>query len=260
MKLKKLIIAFLLAFILFFVSCGMPNSHDYSSDVVVTRVGSDQKYLNGFRVHFYNSQIRINTSVLLMYTIADDDYSLISNFNSHIRNSSNYYNGTPATFLDNGRLDNVESTAGNNKTIYFYEFSGKDDNNQNINVSDSPDYTFSDMTTSHDYYFMIKKVVSEDNSGFYFVLDIFQDSKDSQTPLYSINLFRYDGKSFLLDLSENEISSENDYSFYNDSTYNNGDNYDIQLFLTLCIVPSSDSSYSNIFWTQPVNLEINSRH
>lgn len=259
MKLKKLITAFLLVFILFFVSCGMPNSHDYSSDVVITRVGSDQIYLNGFRVHFYNSQIKINPSVLLMYTIADDDYSLISNFNSHIRNSSNYYNGTPATFLDNGRLDNVESAAGN-KTIYFYEFSGQDNNQNNINVSGSPNYTFSNMTAYHDYYFMIKKEVSEDNSGFYFVLDIFKDSKDSQNLLYSINLFRYDGNSFLSDLRKNEISSENDYSFYDDSTYNEGDNYDIQLFLALCIVPSSDSSYSNIFWTQPVSLEINSRN
>ena len=253
---KKLITAFLLFFILFFVSCGMPNSHDYSSDVVVTRVGRDQNYLSGFRVHFYNNQIDINPSVLLMYTIADDDYSLISNFNSYIRNSSNYYNGIPATFLDNGRLENVESTAGN-KTIYFYEFTGKDINNNRVNVSSSPDYTFSQLNTAHDYYFMIKKGTSDDNSGFHFILDIFQDSIDNQDPLYSINLFRYDENSFLSDLKLNEISSENDYSFYIDSIYNEGDSYNIQLFLALCIVPSSDSSYSNIFWTQPVNIEIN---
>ena len=258
MKLKKLIIAFLLAFILFFVSCGMPNSHDYSSDVVVTRIVGYPNYLNGFRVHFYNSQIDIIPSVLLMYTIADDDYSLISNFNSYIRNSSNYYNGIPATFLDNGRLENVESTAGN-KTIYFYEFTGKDINNNRVNVSTSPDYTVSQLNTAHDYYFMIKKGTSDDNSGFHFILDIFQDSIDNQDPLYSINLFRYDENSFLSDIKPDEISSENDYSFYNDdSIYNEGDSYNIQLFLALCIVPSSDSSYSNIFWTQPVNIEINS--
>lgn len=258
---KKLITAFLLVFILFFVSCGMPSYHDFTDAIHVSTVStSNTEYDAGFRVTFSDSIFdyyfdTASPSVLLMYSIASSSGSLSSSFNSAIRNSGNFYNGMPATFNDNGQLDNVESTL-ESKQIYLYKFtSASSDGVLTDNVSHAPDYTFSQLKTDYDYYFMIKKEpiqTSDNTSQFRLVMDVFQDNI-SGTSLTSIPLYRNNTSTlspFLYDITE---ATGNDYSFYSDLPVSS---YQIQLYLAVNVVPATSSSFSNTYWSSLVRDSI----
>lgn len=258
---KKLIIAFLLAFILFFVSCGMPSYHDFTDAIhVSTTSTSNTEYDAGFRVTFSDSIFdyyfdTASPSVLLMYSIADGSGTLSNSFNSAIRNSGNYYNGMPATFNnESGQLENVESTL-DSKKIYLYKFTSADNGVLADDVSSPPDYTFSQLNTAHDYYFMIKRVTveSSDNNQFRLELDVYQDSISDSNIVDSIPLYR--NNTSILSPFFNNIgdASGNDYSFYSDLTVSS---YQIHLYLAVNVVPAASSSFSNIYWSSLVRDSI----
>lgn len=257
---KKLITAFLLVFILFFVSCGMPSYHDFTDAIHVSTVStSNTEYDAGFRVTFSDSIFdyyfdTASPSVLLMYSIASSSGSLSSSFNSAIRNSGNFYNGMPATFNDNGQLDNVESTL-ESKQIYLYKFtSASSDDVLTDNVSKAPDYTFSQLNRANDYYFMIKRepIQTSDNNEFRLVMDVFQDNIAGE-PVTSIPLYRNNTSTlspFFYDITE---ATGNDYSFYSDLTVSS---YQIQLYLAVNVLPAASSSFSNTYWSSLVRDSI----
>ena len=259
MKLKKLITAFLLFFILFFVSCGMPSYHDFTDAIHVSTVStSNTEYDAGFRVTFSDSIFdyyfdTASPSVLLMYSIASSSGSLSSSFNSAIRNSGNFYNGMPATFNDNGQLDNVESTL-ESKQIYLYKFtSASSDDVLTDNVSHAPYYTFSQLNRANDYYFMIKKEpiqTSDNTSQFRLVMDVFQDNIAGE-PVTSIPLYRHNNSPFYNNIPS-EIGENSDYFYY----ANLEGTYRIQLYLAVNVVPATSSSFSNIYWSSLVRNSI----
>lgn len=261
MKLKKLITAFLLVFILFFVSCGMPSYHDFTDSIHVSTVStSNTEYEAGFRVTFSDSIFdyyfdTASPSVLLMYSIASSSGSLSSSFNSAIRNSGNFYNGMPATFNDNGQLDNVESTLESQK-IYLYKFtSANSDGALTDNVSHAPDYTFSQLSPAYDYYFMIKRVTveSSDNNQFRLELDVYQDSISDSNKVGSIPLYRNNTSTLSPFFNNITEATGNDYSFYSDLTISS---YQIQLYLAVNVIPATNSSFSNIYWSSLVRDSI----
>lgn len=255
---KKLITAFLLVFILFFVSCGMPSYHDFTDAIHVSTVStSNTEYDAGFRVTFSDSIFdyyfdTASPSVLLMYSIADGSGSLSSSFNSTIRNSGNYYNGIAATFDSNGRLANVNSTY-DSKNIYLYKFtSASSDDVLTDNVSNAPNYTFSQLNRANDYYFMIKRepIQTSDNNEFRLVMDVFQDNIAGE-PVTSIPLYRHNNSPFYNNIPS-EIGENSDYFYY----ANLVGTYRIQLYLAVNVVPATSSSFSNIYWSSLVRDSI----
>lgn len=259
---KKLITAFLLFFILFFVSCGMPSYHDFTDAIHVSTVStSNTEYDAGFRVTFSDSIFdyyfdTASPSVLLMYSIASSSGTLSSSFNSAIRNSGNFYNGMPATFNDNGQLENVESTL-ESKQIYLYKFtSASSDGALTDNVSYAPGYTFSQLNTAHDYYFMIRKVTvesSDDTNQFRLELDVYQDSISDSNLVGSIPLYRNNTSTLSPFFNNITEATGIDYSFYTDLTVSS---YQIQLYLAVNVIPATSSSFSNIYWSSLVRDSI----
>lgn len=255
---KKLITAFLLFFILFFVSCGMPSYHDFTDAIHVSTVStSNTEYDAGFRVTFSDSIFdyyfdTASPSVLLMYSIADGSGSLSSSFNSTIRNSGNYYNGIAATFDSNGRLANVNSTY-DSKNIYLYKFtSASSDDALTDNVSNAPNYTFSKLNTAHDYYFMIKRepIQTSDNNEFRLIMDVFQDNI-AGVLVTSIPLYRHNNSPFYNNIPS-EIGENSDYFYY----ANLEGTYRIQLYLAVNVLPDTSSSFSNTYWSSLVRDSI----
>ena len=259
MKLKKLIKAFLLVFILFFVSCGMPSYHDFDGEIITTTPIS-----RGFRVSFSDAILNQNfnslsPSILLMYSITDDGNNNLENdFDLRIKYKNANDNGVPAIF-SNGRLDNVQATV-DNKNIYLYEFTSINENGDRVSLSSAPGYTYPSLDINHVYYFVIRTApIENENTQIYLIVDIYQDNTDG-SPISSIPLYRYNNSAFYSTINNSIANNNPDYMYYSDANSDTEiSSYEIQVFLAVNIVPDENSSFSNIYWTEldSITLGIN---
>ena len=178
---RKGIILFLVS-ILFLPSCGVPNYRDFKEYISIYDYNSSiegKSYVRGFRVDISIPESDLvhmesgSPAALVMYSITPSGGSslLESRFDRYIRNYNNHYNGSPATFdSSTGRLNNVEASYGE-KDIYLYSFTSDE---SHPSLSQSPNYTYPDLTLYRSYFFMFRKesVSAESESPFYLIMVI----------------------------------------------------------------------------------------
>lgn len=262
-NIRRIILIFLLAVLFFFMSCGIPTYHYYGYDI---SVGSYSRDINGnsYDVGFY---VQINWSgdylnsledgtpgVLLTYSVAPSASGLSSTFNSYIRNTSGYYNGTAAIFSgSNYYLNNVRATYEGG-TIHLFPFTGE--NNLSLNTAPSYTYDISDIRDFRNYdtyYFMLKKSTSSSDGSFYFLMDVY--AYNSTTGVYeqinsNIPLYRYNNESFYSVVSGH--TNDPDYSYYSTSEYGEY----ICFAFAVDLVPSTANDSSNTYWTELAYTDI----
>ena len=124
---RKVLSVLLVSILFLFSSCGMPSYHDYSSSISISRAPTIVNGKSYERVSSSDPSVTSlsseTPSILIMYCIASGRGSFSSQFNSYIRNSNNYYNGTAASF-NNGQLNNVETTVDSHE-VHLYHFTGE---------------------------------------------------------------------------------------------------------------------------------------
>lgn len=244
---RKVLSVLLVSILFLFSSCGMPSYHDYSSSISISRaptIVNGKSYDAGFSVRVSSSDPSVTSlssetpSILIMYCIASGRGSFSSQFNSYIRNSNNYYNGTAASFNKSGQLNNVETTVDSHE-VHLYHFTGEA--NRPLHVPAG--YTYPSLKLDTTYYFMFEKVDNQDNT-ICLHLTVLESGSSDLTERDSFNVYRYDGSSFSRTA---ESGSGPDYEFYTDG----GDSqfYELQLVAAVNLVPSASSSSNNIYWS-----------
>ena len=165
---RKVLSVLLVSILFLFSSCGMPSYHDYSSSISISRaptIVNGKSYDAGFSVRVSSSDPSVSSlssetpSILIMYCIASGRGSFSSQFNSYIRNSNNYYNGTAASFNNSGQLNNVETTVDSHE-VHLYHFTGE----ASRPLHDPAGYTYPSLKLDTTYYFMFEKVDNQDNT------------------------------------------------------------------------------------------------
>lgn len=246
--------------------CGMPTYHDFDSSVSIRRrissvPGIDQRYDAGFRVNinwggdsYLDDLDSQSPSVLLMYSITGDRGSLQSTFNRAIGGSNNYNNGRTATFNDNGQLEDVTVTV-DGAEISLYSFTDETGSHSN-----PPTYTFGPFkrtdvsgNTIPYYYFMFRREDSSDGNGFYFILDIYTGDGSTSNLLESHELYRsYGGQAgqlFFNSLPDMAACTNTDYNYYSTTENHAEAVYQVNFFLSVNLLPGSNSTQSNNFWS-----------
>lgn len=255
---RKGIILFLIS-ILFLSSCGVPNYRDYSDYIVISKLSGSsidgKSYERGFRVNISIPESDLvymesgSPSALVMYSITPSHGSslLESRFDRYIRNYNNHYNGSPATFdSSTGRLNNVEASYGE---IYIYLYSFTSDESH-PSLSQSPYYTYPDLTLYRSYFFMFRKenVSAERESPFYLIMDVYAlDDTGSYISLDSIPMYRFNNDPFFSSVDNIDSSNlTNDYSYYRDLDETDNNSYEINLFISVAV---QSENYNNISWS-----------
>ena len=254
---RKVIILFLIS-ILFLSSCGIPNYRDFKEYISIDNYNSSiegKSYERGFRVDISIPESDLvhmesgSPSVLVMYSITPSGGSslLESRFDRYIRNYNNHYNGSPATFdSSTGRLNNVEASYGE-RNIYLYSFTSDE---SHPSLSQSPNYTYPDLTQYKSYFFMFRKesVSAEKESPFYLIMDVYAlDDTGSYISLDSIPMYRFNNDTFFSSVDNIDNSNLiNDYSFYRDLDETDNNSYKINIFLAVAV---QSENYNNISWS-----------
>ena len=256
---RKGIILFLVS-ILFLPSCGVPNYRDFKEYISIYDYNSSiegKSYVRGFRVDISIPESDLvhmesgSPAVLVMYSITPSGGSslLESRFDRYIRNYNNHYNGSPATFdSSTGRLNNVEASYGENeKDIYLYSFTSDE---SHPSLSQSPNYTYPDLTLYRSYFFMFRKesVSAESESPFYLIMDVYAlDDTGSYISLDSIPMYRFNNDPFFSSVDNIDSSNlTNDYSYYRDLDETDNNRYEINLFISVAV---QSANYNNISWS-----------